>query len=216
MSTQTNVADLSVEELRAALAEKEKAEKQAREREKNEYENKRDAFVKGITAQAIHLHVQLREFKEKLHKEFDEHQERLNAYGEIRSNSKGGFSITTKDGKFRARRIRSTTPSWDERSAKALELLSEFLADTVKKRDKKLYEILITFIQRNEKGELEYSKVMHLLQHKDKYSDPRWLEGLALIQESYNIQLRGYGYEFFIKDEKIGAWEKVEINFTAL
>lgn len=216
MSTQPNIADLSVEELRAALAEKEKDEKQAREREKNEYENKRDAFVKKITAQAIDLHVQLREFKEELHKEFDEHQIRLNEYGEIRSNSKGGFSITTKDGKLRARRTLSTAPAWDERSSKALELLSDFLQDTVKKRDKKLYEILITFIQKNEKGELEYAKVMHLLQHKEKYSDPRWVEGLKLIQESYNVQLRGYGYEFFHKEEEGGSWEKIEINFTAI
>lgn len=215
MST-TNIANLSTEELRAALEKREKDEKQARVKERQEYEDKRDSFVKLIIAKAIEINGNLQTFKDELHKAFDEHQERLNAYGEIRSNSKGGFSITTKDGKFRARRIRSTTPAWDERSAKALELLSEFLADTVKKRDKKLYEILITFIQRNEKGELEYSKVMHLLQHKDKYNDPRWLEGLALIQESYNIQLRGYGYEFFIKNEKTGAWEKVEINFTAL
>lgn len=216
MSTQTNIADLSVEELRAALKKKEQAEQQARDRAKKEYEDKRDTFVKSIIAHAIELHAALVDFKLHLHQSFDEHQERLNEYGEIRSNSKGGFSITTKDGCFRARRIRSTTPAWDERSTKALGLLSEFLADTVKKRDRKLYEILITFIQKNEKGELEYAKVMHLLQHRDKYNDPRWVEGLNLIKESYNVQLRGYGYEFYRRNKTEDAWEKVEINFTAI
>jgi hypothetical protein len=107
-------------------------------------------------------------------------------------------------------------PQWDERSDKALELIADFLRDTVKKKDIKLFEILFSFIQKNEKGDLEYSKVMHLLQHKGKYNDPRWLEGLELIQESYNVQLRGYGYEFYSKDEITGKFEKVEINFTAL
>lgn len=216
METTKKTADLSVDELKALLAKKEQEQKSKRLAEKQAYEENRDKFVQRVITQATDLHSNLRTFKEELHVSFDEFEERLKQYGEIRSNSKGGFSITTADGKYRIRRIRSTMPSWDERSDKAMTLLSEFLQDTVKKRDKKLYEILITFIQRNEKGELEYSKVMHLLQHKDKYNDPRWVEGLQLIQESYNVQLRGYGYEFFVRNEVDGKFEKLEINFTAL
>lgn len=216
METPVKQKEFSTEELKAMLAEREREEKEARLKEKEAYERDRDAFVMRTIGEVCNLHAELKAFKENLHQSFDEFQEKLNEYGEIRSNSKGGFSITTADGKLRVKRYRSTMPSWDERSEKAMDLIGDFLRDTVKKKDQKLFEILITFIQRNEKGELEYAKVMHLLQHKDKYDDPRWVEGLQLIQESYNVQLRGYGYEFYIKDEVTGKFEKVEINFTAL
>lgn len=208
--------ELSTEELRAMLAEREREEKEARQEERKKYEEDRDFFVRDVMVNAFGLHEALKLFKECLHEGFDEHQEKLNKYGAIRGNSKGGFSITTSDGRMRIKRVRSTMPQWDERSDKALELISDFLRDTVKKKDIKLFEILFSFIQKNEKGDLEYAKVMHLLQHKNKYDDPRWVEGLQLIQESYNVQLRGYGYEFYSKNEVTGKFEKIEINFTAL
>ncbi len=215
-TTKINPQDLSIDELKAVLAEKEKEEKEARQLAKTTYEKNRDYFIKRVIAQATELNGMLVKFKNELHTAFDEHQKRLNEYGEIRSNSKGGFSITSSDGLYRAKRLRSTQPNWDERSTKAIELISDFLRDTVKKRDQKLFDILITFIQRNEKGELEYSKVMHLLQHKAKYDDARWVEGLTLIQESYNVQLKGYSYEFQVCDQETGKWQKIEINFTAI
>jgi len=210
------VQDLTTDELKALLAQKEAEQNAKREAARNKYEEERDFFVKDVIVNAVDLSEALSEFKKRLHQRFDEFQEKLNEYGEIRSNSKGGFSITTKDGKLRVKRYRSTMPSWDERSEKAMAMISDFLRDTVKKKDQKLFEILITFIQRNEKGELEYAKVMHLLQHRNKYNDPRWTEGLKLIEESYSNQLRGYGYEFYVKDEATGKFEKIEINFTAL
>lgn len=216
MEVQKQAQELTTDELRALLQAKEQEEKEARQQERKEYEEDRDFFVRDIMVQAVDMHVLLTAFKERLHKGFDEHQEKLNKYGAIRANSKGGFSITTSDGMIRIKRVRSTMPQWDERSDKALELIADFLRDTVKKKDIKLFEILFSFIQKNEKGDLEYAKVMHLIQHKGKYNDPRWLEGLELIQESYNVQLRGYGYEFYSKDEITGKFEKVEINFTAL
>jgi hypothetical protein len=216
METQAEpVEELSIEQMEAILNEKKAKQAKLREKERQNYEIERDELVETMVAKARDISGILKSFKTDLNVVFDEHQLRLQEYGGIRSNSKGGFSLQHSNGEMKAVRTRSTQPVWDERSTKALELISDFMQDTVKKKDLKLYEILKSFIQRNEKGELEYSKVMHLLSHKDKYDDPRWVEGLNLIQESYSISLRGYGFDFFVKDEQ-GKWLKVEINFTAI
>lgn len=212
---QKSIEEMTSQELEQFLKKKRKDEQAARERERASYEIERDSLVETMVATAIDISGILKSFKTYLNVVFDEHQLRLQEYGGIRSNSKGGFSLQHSNGEMKAVRTRSTQPVWDERSAKALELISDFMQDTVKKKDLKLYEILKSFIQRNENGELEYSKVMHLLSHKDKYDDPRWVEGLNLIQESYSISLRGFGFDFFIKDGQ-GKWQKVEINFTAI
>ena len=56
---------------------------------------------------------------------------------------------------------------------------------------------------------------MNLLKHEDKYNDPRWLEGLRLIKESFSNHFKGYSYEFHFKNES-GKWQKLELNFSAL
>jgi hypothetical protein len=209
------VANMTTEELERVLEQRRVQERRERERARLNYESERDEIVGEIVKQATDLSTILKNFKDGLHSVFNDHQVRLQGYGGIRSNSKGGFSLVHSSGQIKASRIRATQPQWDERSTKAIELISDFMQDTVKKKDLKLYEILKSFIEKNDKGELEYSKVMHLFKHKDKYDDPRWTEGLNLIQESYSINLRGYGYEFHMKDDQ-GKWQKIEINFTSI
>lgn len=196
--------------LLATRAAKEAARKEARE----EYEKQRDAFVKRVIGEAISYHEILKEFKADLNKAFEEFEAKLNAYGEIPGNSKGGFSITSSDGKYRVRRIRATTPEWDERSKKGEGLILEFLQEKIE--DDKIHKLVMSFLQRNEKGELEYSRVMSLLNMKGDFDDERWVEGLELMQESYKVALRAYQFEFQIKDKLTGKWQRLEMNFSGI
>lgn len=214
--TKKDVQQLSTEELRALLAEKESAERKAKERAKMEYEKQRDRMVLETIQDAKDLQALIKQFKDYMHDKMQYHANKLAEYGMVRSNSLGGFSLTSSDGLMRIRRRRDTEPVWDERSQKAIELIRDFLTDTIKKRDLKLFEILMGFLQRNIKGELEYSRVMDLLQHEDKYDDPRWKEGLSLIKEAYSNSFKGFGYEFQMKSEKTGKWENILLNFSSL
>ncbi len=209
-----DLSKLSASELKELLAKKEKQEAEQRQKEIEAYEKERDEMIMKFVKRAEAFHYALQEFKKECHEAMDRQAEKLSEYGKMRSNSKGGFSITTKDGMLRITRIRSVEPYWDERSTKAVELIKDFLYDTVKKKDKKLFEILMSFIEKNKNGDLEYNKVMSLIQHEDKYNDPRWKEGLQLIKESFNNRLKGYSYEFKIASEDDGKWQVLNLNFT--
>lgn len=210
-----DLTGISAADLRKALAEKEKNERAARLQEQKDYEVSRDSVVESMIERAKEISKLVKEFKETLTVVFDNHKEKLDQYGGIRGNSKGGFSLVHSSGNIKVSRNRSTKPVWDERSVKAIELISSFLMDTVKKKDATLFEILYSFIKKNEKGDLEYSRVMELLTHKDKYNDPRWVEGLDLIRESFSTHLRGYGYDFSQKDDQ-GKFQRIDVNFTSL
>lgn len=212
---QNIIEDLSIEEIEAALAKKKAKEKGRLEAAKQAYEKDTDEKVLSIMATAKTLFKELSEFKQYCHIEMDKKALALAEYGAIRSTSKGGFSITNKDGDMRVTRRRDTEPIWDERATKAIELIKDFLSDTIKKRDIKLYEILIGFLEKNHAGDLEYNKVMELLKHEDKFDDARWKEGLRLIKESYSNNLKGYGYEFKVKTGD-GKWESIILNFASL
>jgi hypothetical protein len=213
---QKPIDQLSNEELEQVINHRKKAEKAKVEKERKDYETSRDVDAFKLSDLANLINQELIKLKTECHEILQKHQEKLNEYGSIRSNSKGGFSMVSTDKKIKIRRRRDTMPSWDERSTKALELIHAFLNDFVKKRDQKMFEILMGFLVKNKKGDLEYSSVMNLLQHEDKFDDNRWKEGLRLIKESYSSYLKGYQYDFEFLNEISGKYEKIELNFSAL
>lgn len=204
-----------VELLQQQLAAKQAKAQKEKDKAKAKYEKERDANIRNMVKTAEVLFDKLAAFKSVASTLMDSQHKALTEYGGIRGNSKGGFSITSADGTMRVTRTRDTTPSWDERGTKAVAMLKEFLEETAKKRDQDLFEILMGFLAKNDKGDLEYSKVMQLLQHRNTFKDPRWTEGLDLLTESYQVHLRGFGYEFSKKDSE-GKWENISLNFTSI
>lgn len=211
----SDIANMSTKEIEAILAKKKAAEANKLEKEKQQYESHRDETIFKIMKTAETLFSELGEFKTFCHIEMDHQAAKLEGYGKIRSNSKGGFSITNSDDTMRVTRRRDTEPVWDERASKGTQLIKDFLGDTIKKRDLSLYEILMGFLERNEKGDLEYARVMDLYKHESKYQDERWQEGLRLIKESFSNHLKGFGYEFKSKGTD-GKWQNLYLNFSSL
>lgn len=218
MSTETTAPDISkmsTKELEAYLKKRKATEAKRLEAERKAYEAERDKKITDMILTAKCLARELSEFKQFCHIEMDAQNAKLNEYGKIRSNSKGGFMLKNADDTLRVTRRRDTEPSWDERARKGEALIKDFLADTIKKRDLKLYEILIGFLERNQNGDLEYSRVMDLYKHEEKYDDPRWKEGLRLMKESFSNHFKAYGYEFKFRDEN-GQWHNILLNFSSL
>lgn len=211
----TNINELSTQELEQLLAKKKAAERQQREKERNEYESSRDSEILSLIEEAQEAALLLGRLKTKTHAIMTAQAAKLEEYGGIRANSKGGFSITSKNGESRIVRRLDSEPTWDERASKGEQLIKSFLFDTVKKKDKNLFEILLSFLQRNKQGDLEYAKVFTLLQHENKYSDERWVEGLKLLKESYTLFHKGFGYEFKVKGPD-GKWDNLVLNFASV
>ncbi|MGR3790064.1 DUF3164 family protein [Flavobacterium sp. TN-1] len=210
-----DISKMSVAELEAFLRKKKDKEVKQLAKEKETYERERDEKAQTMVRTAKAFFKELSEFKQYCHIEMEDQANKLANYGKIRGNSKGGFSISDTNDTVKVTRRRDTEPVWDERSNKAVELIKDFLSDSIKKRDLDMYEILMSFLERNENGDLEYKRVMDLYKHEDKFNDPRWKEGLRLIKESFSNHLKGYGYEFKFKNES-GKWENVILNFSSL
>jgi len=212
---QAIIETLSTKQLEELLATKKAKDRQQRENARKQYEKGRDSAVESLFEEADELALANARFKNKCHIVMQSQHEKISEYGGIRSNSKGGFELTHSDGQRAVKRRRDTDPTWDERATKAVELIKEFLGDTVKKRDAELHDILMEFIEKNDKGDLEFAKVMNLFKHQDKFVDTRWVNGLQLIKESYSQSFKAYGYEFRRKN-KAGKWEGLTLNFSSI
>lgn len=202
-------------ELMKELAKQEEADRKKLEKEKKLYEAEKHSFVNKMFTKAESVYEMLLALKEELSEGMEAHSVKLNNYGKIRSNSKGGFHIENSENTLRVKRVRDTEPTWDERAIKATLLIKEFLKDTVKKRDLQTFEMLMVFLERNKQGDLELSRVMDLLQFEEKFEDERWKEGLRLLKESYKNVLKGYGF-LFQKKGNDGKWESLTLNFSRI
>jgi len=203
------------EQLEQMLQERKAAKAAKRAKEKADYEANRELFVNRVMGEAMSYYALLRDFKTELLNAFEEFQDIMNNYGDIPTNSKGGFSITSSDGKRRVTRERATVSEWDERSKKAETLIIEFLKDRIK--DEKLHKLVMSFLERNKMGELRSESVLKLQEMKNDFDDPRWEEGLNLIQESYERGFKCYRFIFQTKNEETGQWnDPIRLNFSTI
>lgn len=182
-----------------------------------QYEVNRNKRVRSIIGKAESIKIKLQEFKDFVSEEMQIQQEELNELGTIKKSSKGGFQILSKDGSMKVVRTRDTDPKWNETALKGTEILKDFLETKVKFRqtDKSFFEMFMDFLSRNDKGELEYAKVMLFLKYEASFKDPEWKEGLRLLREGYSIEFKKFSYEFYIKDKE-EKFQRIPLNFSQL
>jgi hypothetical protein len=216
MSTETDQkSELTLEQLEEMLAIKKADNRNATALAKKKYEEEEDFVTTNLFDLAQKAADFMDGVKKTCHIEMDKRVIALEQYGKFPVKSKGGFSINNKDKTRRVTRTRDTEPKWDQRSEKGAALIKEFLADSIKKKDKDAYEMLMELLTKNEAGQMEYSRIMVLLQNENRFADARWHEGLKLLKESYSIHMKGYGYRFKFKDAT-GKWLTLDMNFSSL
>ena len=210
------VDQMSTEELQAYLAERRKDEMAQLNKSRNEYEKYIETNTSRLVRKAVKLNSILTTFFVNSTKTLDEMRERLNDYGAIRANSKGGFHLKTDDGKYKLVYRYSTTCDWDERAVKAEELLKDFLGDVIKKRDKQTFELILALIEKNKEGKLELSRMQTLYAKESLFDDPRWLEAIRLFKESFRPVDSKMRLEFYKRSEISQKWEPIVLNLSSL
>lgn len=205
---------LSTDQLKALLAAREKSDAERAKKEREDYERYINDTTMGIVTDALALHDVMSDFHEKTTEKLQQMRERLNAYGEIKSTSKGGFQRITKDGKHKLLYKFTTVCAWDERAEKAETLLRDFLKDFVKKRDLKMYNVISALLERNKEGNLEYSRIQSLYSQKNEFDDPRWKEAIRLFEESFKPIDSKMRIEIFTRDPESNRWIPISLNLS--
>ena len=144
---------MSARELEQLLKEKQKEERQAYLQKKEQYETDRNLMVGRMVGDAKTLQAYMISVKKGFMEEIVAFKKIAEEYGGVRSNSKGGFSIRSADGTQRVAYKRNVTNDYDERAKQAEALIKDFLGDFVKKRDKKLYDLISSLIEKNKDGD---------------------------------------------------------------
>ena len=209
------VEQLSTEELEALLEQRRKEAKERERKERDEYEHFIDKTTSRIVREAVGLHKHIANFHSKTTRDLEAMRDRLNEYGAIKSNSKGGFTRKSKDGQHKVVYRFTQGGDWDERGEKAESLLKDFLQDFVKKRDLKMYRVVSALLERTKEGKLEYSRVQSLYSLETEFDDPRWKEALRLFKEGYVPSKSKMRIEVYKRSDESGKWEPLSLNLSS-
>lgn len=209
------MSKMTAAEIEAYLAEAKKREKSEYAEKKKQYEAYRDKMVREMVSEAEELNKKLAAAKAKWMNGLKKFMEKARKYGDVRSNSKGGYSLRTSDSKKLVVYEHNSKPEYDERADMAENLLREFLEDMVKKADKKSYNVIVSLMSRNKRGDFNTSRINSLLSIKDNYDDERWQRAMKLFEESYNNRIISNSVSFYKQDEN-GKDQHISLNLTSL
>lgn len=215
-TTVKTVDQMTTKELEVYLAERKKEQIAEMNRKRGDYEKYVESNTSRLVRKAIKLNTILTTFFANSTTILEEMRDKLNEYGAIRSNSKGGFTLKTDDGKYKVVYRYSTTCDWDERAEKAEELLKDFLFDVLKKRDKEMFEVILGLIEKNKEGKLELSRIQTLYAKESLFSDPRWVEAIRLFKESFRPVDSKMRLEFYKRSDVSKKWEPIVLNISSL
>jgi hypothetical protein len=206
---------IATEELLNELKTRKSPEMQKQIKDREKYEAQREKTISTLFKEAIKNNELLKAFHTKCVVEMDAQYERLQSYGEIRANSKGGFSIMSADGTKKISYKYVSFGKFDERANKAADLLKDFLQDFVKKKDAKVYNIVMSLLEKNKEGDFEYSRINSLYKYENEFDDMRWQEAIKLFKESF-VRAESKMQLYFQQKNESGIFETINLNFSTL
>jgi hypothetical protein len=206
--------NMSIEDIEAFLAQKTADRKAAQEKQREGYNTIKYDLVDTMLMEARIIETAIETFHQKHKSNLESFRELMKEYGDLKSNSKGGYSIINKDASARVRYKFRNLGEYDERSDTALELIYNFFERQLKPTDEGMYNLLLKSLQRKE-GKLEYSRVAELLKFESQYEDADWKKGCELLKESFVQTGTKYYIEVEEKDDN-GSWRTLQLNLSSL
>jgi hypothetical protein len=215
MEKTVDLSTLSADDLEKELSRRKQQDKENKRLAREKYESDRDALVTELVALAANLEIAMAEFKGNCIKDLNTFRERALNYGDIRSNSKGGFLLRNSITQEVVSLDRNTIPEYDERASLAEQLLKDFLQEKVKKKDQQTFRTISALLEKNKRGDYTPGRIAALLKIRDNYNDEKWQKAMSLFEESFQVRDISYSVSFYRKDA-MGKDKALCLTFASL
>lgn len=209
--------NLTSEQLEKLLEEKRAEERRTADKRRRDYEETRADFMQRMAAETRRITDQVRMFYDMIVAETDAFRRIMQEYGAMRRDDQQGFSVQDVDFRLEVRVNR--IKRFDERADAAASRLIEFLKAWIKERDKgtddPMYQLAMTLLERNRKGDLDYKSISKLYELEGQFGDHEYSEIMQLFKESNVVEGSAMNFYFYQRDER-GVWHKIEPSFNRM
>ena len=221
METKKNPIDLSqmtAEEKKALLAQLNADANESRLAKRDAYEGLRAEFMHRVEEFLVNVTADVKGFKQWLEKESEGFISVMRDYGQLKNADQRNYTIT--DGDFRLQVASNSVKGFDERADMAAERLVTYLKNYMQKSEKgqedPMYQLAMTLLERNQRGDLDYKSISKLYELEDKFGDQEYKDIMMLFKESNVAQKTAVNYYFFRRHKETGVWMRIEPSFCRL
>ncbi len=221
METKKNPIDLSqmtAEEKKALLAQLNADANESRQAKRDAYESLRAEFMHRVEEFLVNVTADVKGFKQWLEKESEGFISVMRDYGQLKNADQRNYTIT--DGDFRLQVASNSVKGFDERADMAAERLVAYLKNYMQKSEKgqedPMYQLAMTLLERNQRGDLDYKSISKLYELEDRFGDQEYKDIMTLFKESNVVQKTAVNYYFFRRHKETGVWMRIEPSFCRL
>lgn len=221
METKKNPIDLSqmtAEEKKALLAQLNADANESRQAKRDAYEGLRAEFMHRVEEFLVNVTADVKGFKQWLEKESEGFISVMRDYGQLKNADQRNYTIT--DGDFRLQVASNSVKGFDERADMAAERLVAYLKNYMQKSEKgqedPMYQLAMTLLERNQRGDLDYKSISKLYELEDRFGDQEYKDIMTLFKESNVVQKTAVNYYFFRRHKETGVWMRLEPSFCRL
>lgn len=221
METKKNPIDLSqmtAEEKKALLAQLNADANESRQAKRDAYEGLRAEFMHRVEEFLVNVTADVKGFKQWLEKESEGFISVMRDYGQLKNADQRNYTIT--DGDFRLQVASNSVKGFDERADIAAERLVAYLKNYMQKSEKgqedPMYQLAMTLLERNQRGDLDYKSISKLYELEDRFGDQEYKDIMTLFKESNVVQKTAVNYYFFRRHKETGVWMRIEPSFCRL
>lgn len=221
METKKNPIDLSqmtAEEKKALLARLNADANESRQAKRDAYEGLRAEFMHRVEEFLVNVTADVKGFKQWLEKESEGFISVMRDYGQLKNADQRNYTIT--DGDFRLQVASNSVKGFDERADMAAERLVAYLKNYMQKSEKgqedPMYQLAMTLLERNQRGDLDYKSISKLYELEDRFGDQEYKDIMTLFKESNVVQKTAVNYYFFRRHKETGVWMRIEPSFCRL
>lgn len=221
METKKNPIDLSqmtAEEKKALLTQLNADANESRQAKRDAYEGLRAEFMHRVEEFLVNVTADVKGFKQWLEKESEGFISVMRDYGQLKNADQRNYTIT--DGDFRLQVASNSVKGFDERADMAAERLVAYLKNYMQKSEKgqedPMYQLAMTLLERNQRGDLDYKSISKLYELEDRFGDQEYKDIMTLFKESNVVQKTAVNYYFFRRHKETGVWMRIEPSFCRL
>lgn len=221
METKKNPIDLSqmtAEEKKALLAQLNADANESRQAKRDAYEGLRAEFMHRVEEFLVNVTADVKGFKQWLEKESEGFISVMRDYGQLKNADQRNYTIT--DGDFRLQVASNSVKGFDERADMAAERLVAYLKNYMQKSEKgqedPMYQLAMTLLERNQRGDLDYKSISKLYELEDRFGDQEYKDIMTLFKESNVVQKTAVNYYFFRRHKETGVWMRIDPSFCRL
>lgn len=209
--------NLTSEQLEKLLEEKRAEERLAAEKRRRDYEETRADFVRRMASETRRITDQVRMFYDMIVAETDAFRRIMQEYGAMRRDDQQGFSVQDDDFRLEVRvnRIKHFDERADAAASRLIDFLKAWIGGREKGADDPMYQLAMTLLERNRKGDLDYKSISKLYELEGQFGDREYSEIMQLFKESNVVEGSAMNFYFYQRDER-GVWHKIEPSFNRM